>query len=224
MRAIGLGVAVLILGAQAASAQGFYFSLQAGPSFLQSADNVDRGTALDIESKYETGYAVGGALGYAFGNGLRVDGEISYRRQSVDRLEIRSDGGLGASLGSPVSFNGATLQTTGSETSLSFMANGWYDFRTGTALTPYVGGGIGLARVSLNDVAVGGFTLVDDHDVVFAWQLGAGLAWAVTPRVSLTLDYRFLATTSPRVTDFEGVRFDSDYHTHNILFGARLGF
>ena len=225
VKAFGLGVAVMILSVPAVSlAQGFYGSLHFGPNYLQSADNIDPVTGIDIESQNNTGYSVGGGLGYAFGNGLRLDGEIAYRRNSVDRLEVRSDGGLGRSLGSPVPLNGFTLDSTGSDSSLSFLVNGWYDFRNATKFTPYIGAGIGVAKISLNKVALSGFTLVDDDDVVFAYQLGGGVAYALSPRVSLTLDYRFVATTDPSFTDFEGVSFESEYRSHSILFGLRVGF
>jgi opacity protein-like surface antigen len=209
------------LMASPAKAEGLYGSLQGGATFLNDARND--GNGIDIESRNDTGWAISGSLGYALPYSFRVEGEVGYRRNSIDRLDVRSDGGLGRFFGVP-SLNGASLPTEGHEVSITGLANVWYDIKTGTIVTPYLGGGIGLGYVEVEDLKTSGFTLVDDSDIVFAYQLGAGVAVAVAPNVSLTLDYRFLATTAPTFKDFEGVSFDSEYNTHNILAGVRIAF
>ena len=151
----------------AQAAEGPYVSLQGGGSFLSDADNV--GGGISIESSFETGYNVSGAAGYSFKNGIRLEGEISYRRNSLDKLTITADGGVGVALGVG-SLNGISADADGNVSALSFMANAFYDFRLANSVKPYVGGGIGVARLSINDAAVLGITLVDDDDIVFAYQ------------------------------------------------------
>jgi opacity protein-like surface antigen len=211
------------LYAGAAAAEGFYISGSAGGAFLESSSNTS-GPAFDIDGDYDPGWVARGAFGYGFANGLRAEAEFGYRRNDWTQLRIRRDGGLGRSLGIPP-LDGATVPVTGTENALTFMTNGWYDIKTGTPFTPYVGGGIGAARVSIEGLSAGGgLTLVEDHDWVFAYQLGAGLSYAVTQSLSLTVDYRFFATTDPRFTDFEGVSFDSDYRSHTLSAGFRFSF
>jgi opacity protein-like surface antigen len=215
--------AAAALAAGPAWAEGPYLSLQGGTSFLDDAR--DAGNGIDIESHHDSGWALSGAAGYGFANGLRLEGEIAYRKNDITELAVRSDGGLGASLGGP-SLNGATLRTVGNETALSFMANGWYDLKTGTPFTPHLGGGIGLAQVKMHGLQVAGtgLTLVEDSDLVLAYQLGAGVSYEITPRLNFTLDYRFFATSAPTFVDFERVHFDAEYMSHSVMAGVRVGF
>ncbi|HUF55718.1 MAG TPA: hypothetical protein VMM55_04060, partial [Thermohalobaculum sp.] len=59
-------------------------------------------------------------------------------------------------------------------------------------------------------------------DTVFAWQLGAGVAYQFTPRVAATADYRWFNTEDPSFKD-EG-ETEVDYGTHNALLGLRFLF
>ena len=216
--------AAAVLGSafSAHASTGLYLSAGAGVSFLQEADNTNRTPRVDVESTYDTGWAVSGAVGYSFSFGLRVEGEVAYRRVELDKLKINEDGGLGATLGGP-SLNGLTTPADGTESALSGMVNLWYDINTGTRFTPYVGGGIGVARISLDKLTVGGVEIADDHDHVFAYQLGAGVAYALTPKISLTADYRYFATRDAQLKDISG-DFDSEFRNHSVMGGVRVGF
>ena len=74
--------------------------------------------------------------------------------------------------------------------SQALMLNGYYDFNTGTAFTPYVGAGLGYARLKN--------TLSNDEASYskskgnFAWQVGAGVSYAVNNNVDIDLAYRFM--------------------------------
>jgi opacity protein-like surface antigen len=190
-----------------ARAEGFYVSGQGGLTFLQDADNTAAGGT--IETSFDTGWALGGSVGYAFANGIRAEAELGYRQNDLDQARI---GGLGSA------------DMDGDVSALSFMANGWYDIKTGTPFTPYLGGGIGFAQVSVNDAKIAGVALADDDDTVFAYQVGAGVAFAVAPKINLTLDYRFFGTADPSFKAAGGGSFDSEYHSHNIMAGMRFEF
>ena len=205
-----------------ASAEGLYFSAAGGVSLLQNADNSNIMPPVDVTSTYDGGWAIGGAVGYALPTGLRLEAEVAYREVSLDELKIAEDGGLGVALvGAPL--NGVTTPADGRETALSVMGNIWYDIDTGTPLTPYLGGGIGFARIPLDEVSVGGVEIVNDRDTVFAYQLGVGLAYALTDHVSVTVDYRFFGTTPATFTDITG-DFRSEFHNHSVMAGMRLRF
>ena len=70
------------------------------------------------------------------------------------------------------------------------------------SLVPYVGAAIGgdLSVISLNDVRAPNGALVDgsDSDLVFAWQLFAGIRYKLTPQMSIGGGYKFYATESAK--------------------------
>lgn len=103
----------------------------------------------------------------------------------------------------------------------SIMLNTYYDIDTGTKLTPYVGAGMGLARLKSK------IDLEDAHysksKTSFAWQIGAGFSYAVTNDVSLDAGYRY--TDSGDISgqsEDEKIKFDSS--SHEFLLGARYMF
>ena len=213
-------MSIVALKPQPAAAQ-WYASGQGGVNMLSDADNREAG--VSIESSHDTGWLVGGAIGRRFPGGLRAEGEVAYRRNSLDTLTVTNDGGIGVALGVG-SLNGLSLDAEGNVSALSFMLNLFYDFSTGVGIVPYLGGGVGLARVSANDVKVLGVTVVDDSDTVFAFQIGAGLSFPITPAADLFVDYRYFRTADPRLTDTTGASFDSEYQSHSISGGVRVKF
>ncbi len=74
--------------------------------------------------------------------------------------------------------------------SQSLMANIYYDFYTGTDFTPYVGAGLGYARLKNN---------LDDSDGTsfakssnnFAWNASVGFNYALTANLDIDVSYRF---------------------------------
>jgi outer membrane autotransporter protein len=111
----------------------------------------------------------------------------------------------------------------GDISTFSGLANAWVDYRVGR-FTPYIGGGIGLANVSANEISIAGTDVVDDSDTVFAYQVGTGVAYSLTQNFSLTLDYRYFATSDPKLTDEAGGDLEAEVSNHSILAGVRYGF
>jgi opacity protein-like surface antigen len=112
------------------------------------------------------------------------------------------------------------MPLNGDISSLALMINGFYDFNLGLPVTPFAGGGLGIARVRIDSDWLG----VDSSDTVFAYQLGAGLAFALNPQVNIDLQYRFFATLDPELKFQSGERFDTEYMTHNVMLGLRYSF
>ena len=153
-----------------------------------------------------------------------MEGEVSYRKNDLDKFDVTN-----VTLAGIGSFdNLGSLDADGDVLALGFMANGWYDFDTGSPWKPFVGGGLGIARISLNDVTATAFgvtvPLADDKDWVFAYQVGAGIGYEVTPTTTVSLGYSFFATADPDFTDVTGIPFDAEYQSHNIEIGLRFGF
>ncbi len=78
------------------------------------------------------------------------------------------------------------------------LANAYIDLGTWRGVTPYVGGGIGIASVSVQgfeDVNVphNGWAYGTDHtETNFAWALYAGVSYDVTSQFTMDLGYRYL--------------------------------
>lgn len=170
--------------------------------------------SLDID--YDTGLALDLALGYKFGP-ARLEGEIGYQKNDFDDVTVNVAGVGSASL------KGAGVPFSGDMKSTSFLVNGYYDFATGSALTPYLSAGLGFARAKVGmDLPSVGY-IFSDSDTVFAYQFGAGVEYAISETVSLDLRYRYFATSDPSF-DAEGVTMDAEFASHNLMLGAKVKF
>lgn len=202
---IAIFALVFITTSAYAADRGMYFSGNAGLSILSDIDNAQGGIVL--ESSFDPGFNVGGAIGYNYGS-ARAEVEIAYRRNDADELSVLGFG----------------VPSDGSVSALSFMVNGYYDFHSGNSpWTPYFGAGVGGAHVDA-DISVLGLQLVDDSAVVFAYQLMAGLGFNISPTTTLTMGYRYFATADPEFDDPTGTPFDSEYQTHEFNLGVRVAF
>ncbi len=140
-------------------------------------------------------------VGYQFNNWLRFDVTGEYRGGSqFQSLYVLNDSG-----------NTGTGPTQladfyrGSISSMVGLVNGYVDMGTWWGITPYVGGGVGLARNTLSGMTDQGevtFTATgtgpsggyfsDGSKTNFAWALMAGLDFNVTQNLKLELGYRYL--------------------------------
>ena len=208
MRLSALALALTLLSFNA-HAQNWYVQINGMGTILQDADNTDvDGT---VESEHDFGGGGGAAVGYSFGP-VRIEGEVAYRSNDVD--DLIALGTSAESLG---------LAVDGSVDSFAVLANVWYDIsQIGGPVVPYVGGGVGFAVVTLDDVSAGGVLLADDDDTVFAYQVGVGVHWNINPRFALDVGYRLMGTSDPDFKAADGSSFDSEYLTHNFLVGFKI--
>jgi opacity protein-like surface antigen len=187
---------------------------------VNDADFTERGPGVAAagEITFDTGWSFSGAVGRQFGN-FRLEGEISRRHADTDTLRLST-----VTVGSVLLATGGSVSVDGEVTTWGFMANGWYDFPTGTAWVPTVGGGIGFANVNMEVNRVGAVaTSFDESDTVFAYQFGVGLGYRVNPRMIVGVTYRYFGTGDP---EFEVGSFtdEGEYQTHNIEVGLRYRF
>ena len=184
-----------------ANDRGLYSGLSGGVNFWPEDSEL-----RSQEAELDFDWAVAGVLGYAFGNGVRLEGEVGYRPNDVDNITGVAGG-------------------SGDYDVLNFMANLLYDFKIrGLPLTPYVGVGIGAARVSLDGVTPVSGGAIDESDVGFAFQGILGAAYDVSETLSLTLDYKHLRAPDLSFDNDAGVNIDSDYATNQIMIGLRYRF
>ena len=164
---------------------------------LDYEDSVfNLGNAVEINHDYGLdGDIIGG---YDFG-AFRAEGEVAYKRVSIDTADFESRF---------LPPNVVSTPTEGRGTALSLMANAMLDFGgddEGEGITGYAGGGIGFANVKyrLDADAIGiGFR---DSDSGLAWQLIAGIRAPVSPSIDVGLKYRYFRTMELEFGDDEGL-------------------
>jgi opacity protein-like surface antigen len=151
----------------------------------------------------QTGFDTGGTFqlgaGYQFNQWLRADITGQYRgRTNFHGLDL-----VTFPNGGPVGFGSDVYNASKSE--LLFLANAYVDLGTWWGVTPFVGAGIGTARVAIanftdqgvNSLFGGGVgpSLVSAPSASkwnFAWALHTGLAYRVTPSMTVELGYSYL--------------------------------
>ena len=199
IKKVALLVALCVcLSTPAMSADGPYLGINAGVTSTVDSDVSAEGITVEDVFSFDSGYAVGGALGYKIGMG-RIEAELGYKSADLDKATV-----LGYSL---TASDGEKISV------LSLMANGYIDFDASPAVKPYLMGGIGMANITLED------NTDDLDDTVFAYQVGLGLGFALNDRFTLDLGYRYMGTADPT---FDGV--DVTYASHNVLAGLRFNF
>src|SRR5687768_3500762 len=187
-------------GAGAASAtEGWYGRLDVGYSVDGELD-LDQGGALGFEDDW----MFSGGAGYAFQNGFRLEGELSYRSNELEDVP-----GADAS-------------------AWAAMANVYYDFNRDGRFQPYIGVGVGGARIETS--AVVGPISWDGDDTVVAYQALAGVAIPLGERWDLDIGYRYFLAPGAGVdgiVDFEvpePFSFDADYMHQAVTVGLRYQF
>ncbi|MDZ4737305.1 MAG: outer membrane beta-barrel protein [Rhodospirillaceae bacterium] len=198
-----------------AQADGFYVGVMGGFGWTQDVqgDYTYTGSPFNADIDSDTGYVLGVAGGYGFDFGGRAELEFAYRSNDIDQI---SYGG------------GSTSSINGDINVYSLMTNFWYDFDTGTGLMPYLGGGIGAAWVTSNDWQFSGNSPhSDDSDMAFAYQVGAGVNYAINETFTMGLGYRFFGTTGFELenTFTNATDYDYDaYYNHSVLLNLIVNF
>jgi len=195
-------ISLLVFGAsQAFGGQGSYVGAGIGINLLNDSD-VSNSPGSEIA--YDPGIALGLTLGYDYGC-VRMEGEIGYLKNDIDETTA----------------SGITTDYGGDVETWCFMLNLLYDFEMNTAFTPYAGGGIGFAQVDMNDLSFGAFSIGNDDDTVFAYQVQLGIGYAVSDTLMLDVNYRYFVTDDANL-DESGLEID--YNSHKLSAGMRLSF
>lgn len=177
-----------------------------------------------IVLEHKTGFDLGLVAGYDFGM-LRGEAELAWKRAIP----------TGVTVAPAIQFNNTgPLAITGNTRVVSAMTNLLLDFGADDALQVYGGGGIGLAKVTLNNVISGPNVRagrgVIGNDRNFAWQLIAGMRMPVSYNIDLGLKYRYFRTkvgfeddTNPALVESIDGRFRSHSILASVMFnlGAR---
>ena len=178
----------------------------------------------ELEIDLDPGFDGAAFVGYDLGS-FRLEAEVAYKRARLDAYEtvigLPGDALPGASIPSRVAEAGG-----GSASVLSFMANAMFDFGDDDGISGFVGGGVGYARVSYNNMRAyanqGPF--LDDSDSGLAWQAIAGVRQAITDNIDVTVRYRFFNTDDVRTVNWLGDESKTRFRSHSLLGGLTFNF
>ncbi|MEJ0059095.1 MAG: OmpA family protein [Terricaulis sp.] len=201
-----VALAALMAGAAggAQATEGWYGRADVGYSTEGDFDieqTATFGGGVELQGDWYEGLG----LGYAFDGPFRTELEISHRfNQFQERASVDDGGDVHV---------------------WAAMANLFYDFNEGGSFEPYLGFGIGVARVNANghDATVPqGF---DDSDTTYAYNYIAGIALPVTERLDLDVGYRaFYALNGSFAGTGLGAPYGGDYDEQSVTVGLRWQF
>lgn len=198
-----VGILVLLIAAQTWAQE------QAHPHNLYLSGNIGFGIRPDanfsgtlVELKNDPAFVINGAIGVELNPLIRVEAEIGLHSNRADLL--------------PFTANEFTFSM------VSFMGNGYFDIPTNSPVRPYLGAGVGVAVAGVEEENIFGATS-NDSDLVGAFQLMAGLGFDYSPKATFTFGYRYFTTSDPSFNTAFGP-FETEYVSHDFLFGARFRF
>ncbi len=231
-----VGMAFMLIPGQALAKDGWYMAMDLGVAVApgldtRSSDNdfpttcdqfIDQNTTCTTLSNEKwtnnfdggTGVLAGLAMGYHWQN-FRIEGEYFYRSAAHDNASEPSFGGMNLKTLQEIS---ESEEAIGDLLSHNFFTNLYYDFTSDSKWTPYLGAGVGFARVSLdyfsrftrssnpsdittfdnNDTlngALAGTTTIgrsEFSDTLFGYQAIAGVDYRISEPVTIGLKFRWV--------------------------------
>jgi opacity protein-like surface antigen len=185
-----------------------YISIFAGASLPNDINTIRYNS--ETSQSLDAGYLIGAAFGVSFNDTVRAEIEVSHNH-------------LGANSHSTNGFVNDGFNSNVSSTYL--LGNVWLDWKNGSAFTPYIGGGVGVAFVNFDQFNAGGHGYADGNSVL-AYQLGAGVNFALSEQLSLDVGYRYKATANFNVHDGDGSADFNNAHlgSHNFQVGLTYKF
>lgn len=199
--------AVLAVFTSAANAADItpYASVKAVMSFTDGKIKVDDENENDKVKNFGGDVAVGAKMG-------AVRAELAYTYLAKDDKTRKYDDGKDKA------------EISGQ----SFMLNGYYDLENPTIFKPYVGAGVGMAKIKYHSKYTD-FVAPEYNETnsisknKFAYSLMAGIGAEVTKNVTLDIGYRYTDYGSfSKTIDDEKVKFDTK--AHQVLAGVRYSF
>lgn len=169
-------------------------------SNFEFKDDVGHFDIGDFESKI--GFGLSTAIGKSFTSGFDLELEYAYKEAKLDKFSSNHPAQIpDVVLDSSIQIN-------------SLMSNAIYNFRNASVITPYVGAGIGVAWIDIEDFS----------DTEFAYQLLAGVALSVSKNTSITAGYRYFASKDISDNEINGSEESLSIDSHNFELGLKYSF
>ncbi len=200
-----------------AESKGFYVTAYGQYSRIGSSSFSESGTLGDgsgLRAEFGSGSGWGADVGWRYGNGWAAEVEWNYRSHSLDSLQ---QGGTNRARGGDFASN-------------ILLVNGLRRFPTSGAWTPYLGGGLGWVQEIDFDIKPAGSGANRSYSASnkFAFQLIAGIEYALTTNWRLTADTRWMRVGSVKMDNERGNSGGSadslDYNPLSVQVGLRYSF
>lgn len=192
---------------------GFAVYQGANASWRENGGALRKFNNKDIDN----GWVAGIGAGYYFNEHFRADVTLDSRHKT-------KYGANAACTPSP-----CTTRESVNFSAWTLMANGYLDFGSYYNITPYVGGGLGVAWLNVGDYKTSGtgtYVFRSNTKTNFAWNLTAGAAFDLAENVKLDANYRFVSLGTSRTgrettnTANNPVKF-KDLYAHDFRVGLR---
>ncbi len=144
----------------------------------------------DWESK--NGVSVSAAAGTTIGENFRGELELSY---SIYKLDFNK-----------YYYGYYPLSEDGRIMNMAVLANGYFDWKNSSKFTPFLTAGLGFAWDAWRNGP-------KNNANALAWQIGAGVGYALSDKISLDLKLRHFEMAG-----------DEHSTTNNMYFGVRYSF
>ena len=247
LRALTMGIALLVSGAGASmaadlyggsmkdsyvpppmmtSAPTWYFRLDGAYAGFDAPIMVEDGVDTLSSTNIDGTWSLGGCVGRYFSRTVRGDLTYEYlfkTTASGNQANPNAD---------------ATGLREFDLSSHLFLANLYYDFNAGSRFSPYIGAGLGFVRHTTHEGSIANCnctsSIAGETETDVAGALMAGVNVALRDRLALDVGYRYLylgsGTTGPLTAVVAGNTVNSsdptveDIHAHEIRFGLRYDF
>lgn len=202
--------------AQEEDGKGIYGVARAGASFQpkQTLDgsSFDLSDTFEEKTEYEKGFTGEIGAGYKFGI-VRVEQTVGYTQHNPKGLDVGDLTGDG-------SFNAYNVNL-----------NAFVDLPVSKVFVPFVGGGVGLARVDADlsraDEATGASSSYSGKDWGFLWHADAGIGVRVSSKATVELGARYTRISSLKFdgqNNGEAATFSPKMSTLSGTLGLRYNF
>ena len=213
------------------------------PVAYSQISSLNETTGFDAAGIFDVG------VGYRFNNWFRADVTGQYRGNSNFKgTDVFNASAFGLAYNGQDNYNA-------SKSELLFLANAYVDLGTWWCVTPFIGAGIGTSRVTISNFTdtgvnnihspagnipayVGGpvnpsfATAASGSQWNFAWAAHAGLAYQISPSVTLELAYSYVdlgSGTTGVISDFTGFNANhvfkfNNITSHDLTLGVRWNF
>jgi len=225
---------------------GWYGAVDLGYHWPESSEfNTSAGSSFDI--KADNDWAGFARLGYQLNSHWRIEGELGYRQGDLKSVIGKNSSVV--ALCDPQTIRSVAAPACGdpdgNQTTWTLMANVIYDVLPQSAFDPFIGVGVGAARVKMKangqlsnvpGVITGANPafqnlVINDDDTAFAWQAIAGVAWHATDRLAVDLTYRYLGTSDLNFASvgtapggYQPGTFQGDIRDSSVTLGVRYSF
>jgi opacity protein-like surface antigen len=198
--------------------KGFYGVARVGASISPQSkldpDGAPAGSTFDEKTKYKTG--VTGELGGGYDFGMfRIEQTAGYTSNSLN-VQDAQRGGFAAA---------------GRTRSFTVGVSGYVDIPMGRMITPYLGAGIGAARVDANlsrvDNATGTGSSYSGKDWGLQWHADTGIGVRVARKTTVELGGRYTQTSGLKFagqSDGAATSYQPKLRSLSAMLGIRQNF